>query len=159
MKKLLLLFVVLGLAVALFSEPLIVWPDKAHGKPLVAGLHSPVYGEAKLDVFGNITGWTGPNLGLGWTWKTYFSPLELQKVNFYYEFGTNLVIFPYIGAGFDYALVRQNNQTLLFGAEKAASPLHVPMANVAPPTIVAILITALKLSVVIVVRKFRTLSR
>ena len=79
MKKFLLIAVVLGLAVALFSEPLIVWPDKSHGKPLVAGLHAPVYGEAKLDVFGNITGWTGPNLGLGWTWKTYFSPLELHQ--------------------------------------------------------------------------------
>ncbi len=150
MKKLLLLFVVLGLAVALFSEPLIVWPDKAHGKPLVAGLHSPVYGEAKLDVFGNITGWTGPNLGLGWTWKTYFSPLELQKVNFYYEFGTNLVIFPYVGAGFDYALVLQNNQTLLLGAGVAASPLQILSAVLAPTTIPASIISAIKLSVAVV---------
>ena len=125
MKKLLLIVVVLGLAVAMFSEPLIVWPDKSHGKPLVAGLHAPVYGEAKLDVFGNITGWTGPNLGLGWTWKTYFNPLELQKINFYYEIGTNIVILPYIGAGFDYALVLQNNQTLLVGAGVSASPLTV----------------------------------
>ena len=125
MKKLLLILVVFGLAVAVFSEPLLVWPDKTHGKPLVAGLYSPVYGEAKLDVFGNITGWTGPNLGLGWTWKTYFSPLELQKVNFYYEFGTNVVIFPYIGVGFDYALVLQNNQTLLVGAGASASPFTV----------------------------------
>ncbi len=150
MKKWFLLAVVFLFVVALMADPLIVWPDKAHGKPLVAGLHSPVYGEAKLDVFGNITGWAGPNLGLGWTWKTYFSPLELQKVNFYYEFGTNIIIFPYIGAGFDYALVLQNSQTLLVGAGVAASPLQVISAIFSPATIPASIASAIRLSVAVV---------
>ncbi len=151
MKKLLLIVVVLGLAVAMFSEPLIVWPDKSHGKPLVAGLHAPVYGEAKLDVFGNITGWTGPNLGLGWTWKTYFNPLELQKINFYYEIGTNIVILPYIGAGFDYALVLQNNQTLLVGAGVSASPLTVlGFLKKSPTAILSSVLSSVKLNVAVV---------
>ncbi len=151
MKKLLLLAVVLGLAIAVFSEPLIVWPDKAHGKPLVAGLHFPVYGEAKLDVFGNITGWTGPNLGLGWTWKTYFSPLELQKINLYYEFGTNVVIFPYVGVGFDYALVLQNNQTLLVGAGVSASPLTVlGFISKTPSAILSSVLSSVRLNVAVV---------
>ncbi|HDP79008.1 MAG TPA: hypothetical protein ENN47_12705 [Mesotoga infera] len=151
MKKLLLIVVVLGLAVAMFSEPLIVWPDKSHGKPLVAGLHAPVYGEAKLDVFGNIIGWTGPNLGLGWTWKTYFSPLELQKINFYYEIGTNIVILPYIGAGFDYALVLQNNQTLLVGAGVSASPLTVLGFFFKTPTaILSSVLSSVRLNIAVV---------
>jgi len=150
-RKLLLILVVLGLAVVLFSDPLIVWPDKAHKKPLIAGYHFPVYGEAALDVFGNITAWTGPNVFLGWTWKNYFQPLELQKVNFFYEFGTEIVVMPYVGIGFDYAIVLQNNQTILVGGRASAGLLNLGSLLYPPliiPTVVKSLATTLNVAVI-----------
>ena len=151
MKKLLLILVVFGLAVAVFSEPLIVWPDKTHGNPLVAGYHFPVYGEATVDVFGNITGWAGPNVFLGWTWKNYFEPLELQKANFFYEFGTEILVLPYAGIGFDYPIVLQNNQTFLVGGRASAGLLNLSSLlnpSLMIPTIVKSLATMLNIAII-----------
>ncbi|MBO8167546.1 MAG: hypothetical protein H0Z25_10130 [Kosmotoga sp.] len=109
MKKHLAIIVVLILSLTLLGMS---------EKPTIISLGLPTYGSATLDDEGQIIGFTGPNLGLGWSWKHYFEPLEIEKFNPYWGIGTVVLFIPYISLGGDYA-IELNTNILLIGVEVA----------------------------------------
>ena len=108
MRKLFLICVLLALSLTVLAMS---------EKPTLISLGLPTYGFAKLNDAGQITGFSGPNLALGWSWKTYFEPLVPDQFNLYWNIGALLVIIPYIGVGGDYAMVLSDGNMLLIGAE------------------------------------------
>ncbi len=44
----------------------------------------------------------GFNLGLGFSYRSYFSPLMVKQGSMYWEAGTVILVDPYVGVGYDY---------------------------------------------------------
>ena len=68
----------------------------------IVGWSFPALGWARHNRQGDLIGFTGPNLGLGWSWKRYIQPFRMDGINTYCSFGTLGFIVPYIMVGIDY---------------------------------------------------------
>ncbi|MBO8166386.1 MAG: hypothetical protein H0Z25_04125 [Kosmotoga sp.] len=108
MRKLFLTFVLLALSLTLLAMS---------ERTTVISLGLPSYGTAKLNDEGQIIGFSGPNLALGWSWKNYFKPLVPNAFNPYWDIGTLALLVPYIGIGGDYAIALSNGDMFLIGIE------------------------------------------
>ena len=80
--------------------------DKVEELPTkMVGIDLPNYGWAETNEQGQITGYEGFNVGLGYSKKNYFEPgLKINQFNPYWGWGTVVLILPYIEAGGDYVL-------------------------------------------------------
>jgi hypothetical protein len=76
------------------------------GKKNTIGLDSPVLGWLNPNLIDKQSGEKvsnlGVNLGIGVSYKHYFSALETNKFNTYWSAGTFAIIIPYVGIGGDY---------------------------------------------------------
>ena len=102
MKKLVLVAVlvslfIIGFAVSAFADE----PQKMEWKHTL-GLDLPTFGWVKYNNQGQIIKVRGINLGLGYSAKNYFKPVKLNAFNPYWQWGTVVLIIPYIGIGGDY---------------------------------------------------------
>ncbi|GAB6138152.1 hypothetical protein [Halanaerobaculum tunisiense] len=118
MKKNLL--VIFGVVISLFLMTTIVGAadvDKDNVKNFVGentgmkiGIGLPNVGWAQHNEKGQITGYKGFNLGLGYSQKNYFEAgLKEGQFNSYWGWGTILVALPYIETGTDYVFAAQND--------------------------------------------------
>ncbi|HHU93338.1 MAG TPA: hypothetical protein GXZ20_09435 [Halanaerobiaceae bacterium] len=74
------------------------------------GLDLPNVGWAYHDEEGNLKGFRGINLGLGYSQKTYFEPgLKEGKFNNFWGWGTVALIIPYGEIGTEYPFALQEN--------------------------------------------------
>jgi len=111
MKKLLaVLLVVAGFALA----------QEAKVPKFSIGLDMPVFSWVSANDDGAVTSLFGFNFALGVSYRSYFSPLEIEKGSGYWEAGTVVLIDPYVGAGYDYRISEQ----LYAGAGLDVFPLH-----------------------------------
>ncbi|ODN30120.1 hypothetical protein [Fervidobacterium thailandense] len=102
--------VVLGIVLLLITSAVIFAEDGTASKKLAWTKDTTV-----LDLFGigllkpninekgQIVGLQGFNILLGYRWKNYFEPLELQKITFFWDVGFVFLI-PYAGVGLDYPI-------------------------------------------------------
>ncbi len=66
------------------------------------GLDFPTYGWSVTNERGEVIGYRGVNLGIGYSAKNYFSPLEYDKFNSFWGWGTVAILVPYVEIGGDY---------------------------------------------------------
>jgi len=99
MKK----FLVYSLVIALFSCFCFAEEGKALAdKKMVLGLDAPTIGWVGKNDNGEITSLMGVNAGLGFSYRSYFSPVKANQFNGYWHAGTVLLLLPYVGVGADY---------------------------------------------------------
>lgn len=79
----------------------------------VLGIDFPNFGWVQKNPSGEIIGYKGINLALGYSQKSYFKSYEYRKLNPYWGFGTVGLLFPYGVIGGDYALPIDNNGSSL----------------------------------------------
>jgi len=105
-----------------------------------AGWDTIVYGWPKLNDAGQITSVQGISI-LGYTWRSYFKPMEPEKVNFYWEVGPNaLVLGLNAGAGITYPLPMKDSRfdylylsgglNVFWGVLTAIIPIPAPWIGV-----------------------------
>ena len=68
------------------------------------GLDLPSIAKVNHNEDGQIVSLLGANIGLGISYKKYFSPLEASKFNPYWGVGTVAIIVPYVQVGADYVM-------------------------------------------------------
>ena len=85
-----------------------------HGIENIIGFDMPTYGWAQFDDQDRLIGWEGFNLGIGYSQKNYFDPLEFDKFNPFWEWGTVLFIIPYVGIGGEYPIEVENDGYVSF---------------------------------------------
>ena len=140
-KKLLIVCLLMGLilifAAGVSAESSITIEDNN----MMVGLDLPTVGWAISNEVGEITGYRGVNLGLGYSEKRYFDPMKYSSFNTYWGFGTIAIIMPYGEIGGDYAFARQSDGSFftlggrvglvlpLVGVEEVDMPL-LPMAGI-----------------------------
>ncbi|GEM_PF-621900 len=76
---------------------------------MMIGLDLPTIGWATSNAAGEITGYRGANLAIGYSEKRYFEPLRYMDLNPYWGFGTVALISPYAQIGFDYPFARMDD--------------------------------------------------
>ncbi len=64
----------------------------------------PTLSWAHTNEKGQIMGYNGINLALGFSSLNYMKPQKLDTINTYWHWGTILLLFPYIGAGAEYTM-------------------------------------------------------
>lgn len=107
MKKALLLVILIS-AFATFSFAA-NGADNGESELRWAGLDTIVYGWPNLNSEGQITSIQGISI-LGYTWKNYFSPVEPEKVNYYWEIGANLLLLGLnAGVGITYPISMEDS--------------------------------------------------
>lgn len=101
MRKVLTFFMLLFLIVAASNA---VAAQDANGVFTSAiGLDFNMFGTNVIyNGSGSIVAASYINLGLGITFKNFFSPVEFNKFNFYWQWGTICLIIPFIGVGGEY---------------------------------------------------------
>ncbi len=77
----------------------------------------------KYNADGAITNVTYINIFLGVTFKTFFTPVEFNKFNFYWQWGTVCFIMPYIGVGGEY--ITSNGFYFGFGTYYIAPTIYI----------------------------------
>lgn len=104
-EYLVVVVILLGLLGFLFLFTPSVQAAETRAAPsFIIGLDLPNIGWAVTGEEGEILGYRGFNLGLGYSSKTYFNPVEYDAVNTYRSFGTLALILPYFGVGADYIM-------------------------------------------------------
>ena len=76
---------------------------------MMAGFDLPTVGWARANEEGEIIGYRGVNLGLGYSEKRYFEPMEFEEFNVFWGFGTVALILPYVEIGGDYAFAQRDD--------------------------------------------------
>ncbi|MCP5456100.1 MAG: hypothetical protein H7A30_07560 [Thermotogae bacterium] len=109
MKKIIVLFCIISVfAVFIFPEDIgeinnqretIV---KSNEMSLKVGFSLPTVGWVSQNSKGEVTGYTGFNLGLGFSARKYFEPLRTNEWNGHWDFGTVYFLIPYLGVGAEY---------------------------------------------------------
>ena len=84
-------------------------PITMNDNDMMVGLDRPTVGWATTNDAGEITGYRGVNLGLGYSEKRYFNSLTMEEFNTYWGFGTTALILPYIEVGGDYPFARRDD--------------------------------------------------
>ncbi|HAA86374.1 MAG TPA: hypothetical protein DCE14_08540 [Kosmotogaceae bacterium] len=106
MKKLLILMIVV-VAITSFAM--------AAERPTWAGLDTIIYGWPEFNELGQMTKLQGISF-LGYNWRTYFNPVQIQQVNFYWEWGIQaLVLGVQGGVGLTYPIPLENTILYLDG--------------------------------------------
>ena len=95
---------VLVLAVALWG---LAFAEQGGAPKFSIGLDSPTFAWVSADEQGGITSLIGFNVGLGFSYRSYFEPLMPRQGSVYWEAGTILLLDPYVGAGYDYRIDEQ----------------------------------------------------
>ena len=80
-----------------------------------AGLGLLAYGKAIYGGNSQIIGYQGINWGIGYTAQYYFDKNGMQpnKFNPFWQWGTVLLILPYIGIGGDYVIANKTSDIIL----------------------------------------------
>lgn len=100
----LVLLVTAGVGAADLSDVAKETPEKT------IGIDLPQYGWAMKNDQGQITGYRGFNLLVGYSQKNYFEPgLKTEQFNPYWGWGTVIVLFPYAEVGGDYIFEPNEN--------------------------------------------------
>ncbi len=107
-------------------------------RPTWAGWDSIVYGWPTFNELGQMTELAGISI-LGYAWRTYFNPVQIGQVNFYWEWGLNaLVLGVQGGVGLTYPLPLENtilylggSINVLWGALTVLIPIPYPNFAVA----------------------------
>ena len=100
----LVLLVTAGVGAANVSDVVDETPEKT------IGLDYPSYGWAMKNDQGQITGYQGFNLGMGYSRKNYFEAgLKTEQFNPYWGWGTVGILVPYVNVGGDYVLEPKEN--------------------------------------------------
>ena len=76
---------------------------------MVVGFDRPSVGWAKANEQGQIIGYRGICLLLGYSEKRYFEPLKMGEFNPYWGFGTASLIMPFVEVGGDYPFARRDD--------------------------------------------------
>ncbi|BBE30585.1 hypothetical protein OSSY52_07260 [Tepiditoga spiralis] len=66
------------------------------------GTGLPTLGWATHNSEGNIIGYSGFNILLGYSSVNYFDELKINAWNPYWQWGTVMLLFPYVGIGTEY---------------------------------------------------------
>lgn len=70
----------------------------------IVGFDLPNFGWAEKNPQNEIIGFSGFNLGFGYSEKNYFQPYEFHKFNTFWGWGTVALIIPYFTIGGDYPI-------------------------------------------------------
>lgn len=82
----------------------------------VLGIDFPNFGWAINNDRGELAGYRGFNVGIGYSQKNYFKPYRDRTFNPYWSFGTIGLFVPYVGVGGDYAVPLDERSNLNLGA-------------------------------------------
>ncbi|MFO7819742.1 MAG: hypothetical protein R6V17_05830 [Halanaerobacter sp.] len=109
MKKILVLALVLTFAFSLTIQAKesvsadIISQQVEEVPQKMVGFDFPSYGWVETNEAGEITGYEGFNLGLGYSKKNYYEAgLEVNRWNNYWGWGTTLILIPYGEIGTEY---------------------------------------------------------
>ena len=106
MKKLLVLIIVV-VAITTFAM--------AAERPTWLGWDTIVYGWPEFNELGQMTKVQGISV-LGYAWRTYFDPVQIQQINFYWEWGVQLIALGVEGGvGLTYPLPLENTVLYISG--------------------------------------------
>lgn len=102
-------------------------PTFAEGKipKSSVGLDSPVFAMVSATPTGEVESLLGLNLGLGFSYRSYFKPLAAESGSAYWEAGTVILLDPYFGVGYDY----RASDTLYIGGGVDVFPLNFFMLS------------------------------
>ena len=102
MKKLLLSLIV----ASMFLSPVFGQSrtEKAIGTTNLTLIGLPTLSWAHTNSNGEIMGYNGVNLALGFSSLNYMKPQKVDDINTYWHWGTVILLVPYIGAGVEYTM-------------------------------------------------------
>ncbi|MEJ6951631.1 hypothetical protein [Natronospora cellulosivora (SeqCode)] len=68
------------------------------------GLDLPTVGWGIFNDADEIIGWQGVNIAFGYSRLNYFEPLKYNEINPYWQWGTVVLVVPYVGVGIEYPI-------------------------------------------------------
>ena len=89
------------------------------------GLDAPAFSWVSANEDGAVTSLFGFNFGFGVSYRSYFTPLEIEKGSGYWEAGTIILIDPYVGVGYDYRI----SELIYAGGGLDIFPLHAMLGG------------------------------
>ncbi len=141
MKKIILvsslfaLAIFLAAALTVEAAPRTITADEAD---MIAGFDRPTYGWARVNDNNEITGYRGVNYFLGYSEKRYLNPLKIDDLNFFWGFGTQALVLPYIGGGVDFTLGQRDDGSFFSiggGIHLSATRVYsIARGNISPLT-------------------------
>ncbi len=81
------------------------------------GLSLPTIGWHSFNDEGLIQTASGINFGLGFSWKTFPGGLKPDQFNFFWGWGTVVIILPYLEAGFRYPVSMNDDGTSMLNVD------------------------------------------
>lgn len=125
MKKLPILFLLIFCVFTL--SPL----TESGEKELILGWDKPSLGWVRYNDEGEITGYRGVNIWLGYSSRTYFEPgVEYYSLNPFWGWGTVAIITPYAEAGVDYIIPLKAGERHLNAGARIGIATIIPFLNI-----------------------------